>query len=401
MVAVTVLGGSAISLGFALAPLIGGATDPLDPRRFAVLGPRPTSLAAVLALVGTVSVPIAAVTALTVCAAIVWIRQGAAPIAAVAGGVLVVATCVLLARVCMALTALFLHERRSRELSGLFALAILVVVVPVGVFLASLDWHGVVPTQLTQAVKALAITPFGAATAFPGLLALGWPRATASLLVAVGTIAGLALIWVWLVRRALSTTERPASGREHGGLGWFAVAPGTPSGAVAARSLMYWLRDWRYLANLVIIPIAAGLTIVPLLIAGRSAHGRRPRAGAAHRALPRLASAQRHRLRLHRGVDAHRERGARRLRPGRPPRPDPAGGHSGARSRDSDRGLAARAVGDPARDGRRMRLPVPERARAVVDLVGGRAVSGDPPGREPLPAAAAHRARAARSRRPS
>ena len=31
---------------------------------------------------------------------------------------------------------------------------------------------------------------------------------------------------------------------------------------------MYWLRDWRYLANLVIIPIAAGLTTVPLLIAG-------------------------------------------------------------------------------------------------------------------------------------
>lgn len=268
MVAVTVLGGSAICLGFALAPLIGGATDPLDPRRFAVLGPRPTSLAAVLALVGTVSVPIAAVTALTVCAAIVWVRQGVAPLAAVTGGVLVVATCVLLARVCMALTALFLHERRSRELSGLFALAILVVMVPVGVFLASLDWHGVVPTQLTQAMKALAITPFGAATAFPGLLALGWPRATASLLVALATVAGLALIWVWLVHRALTTTERPVSGREHGGLGWFAVAPGTPSGAVAARSLMYWLRDWRYLANLVIIPIAAGLTTVPLLIAG-------------------------------------------------------------------------------------------------------------------------------------
>jgi ABC-2 type transport system permease protein len=46
------------------------------------------------------------------------------------------------------------------------------------------------------------------------------------------------------------------------------VAPGTPGGAVAARSLMYWLRDRRYLVNVLVIPIAAALTTVPLLIAG-------------------------------------------------------------------------------------------------------------------------------------
>ena len=56
--------------------------------------------------------------------------------------------------------------------------------------------------------------------------------------------------------------------RERGGLGWFAVAPGTPGGAVAARSLMYWLRDRRYIVNLLVIPVAAALTVVPLLIAG-------------------------------------------------------------------------------------------------------------------------------------
>ena len=268
MTAVTVLGGSAVTLGFALAPLIGGAADPLDPRRFRVFGLSAGRLAAVLGLVGFVSVPTLVLAAFCACAAVVWVAHGVPWVAAVLGALLQLVTCVVLARVAMALASLFLDERRSRELSGLFALTILVVVVPVGVFLASLEWGGVVPTQLTEAVETLALTPLGAAVAYPGLLALGSEDAGLSLAVAFGTIIVLAALWALLVRRILTTTERPAPSRERGGLGWFAVAPGTPGGAIAARSLIYWFTDRRYLANIVIIPIAAGLVIVPLLIAG-------------------------------------------------------------------------------------------------------------------------------------
>ena len=45
---VILFGGSALTLGFALAPLIAGASDPLDPRRFAVFGLRERSLAGIL-----------------------------------------------------------------------------------------------------------------------------------------------------------------------------------------------------------------------------------------------------------------------------------------------------------------------------------------------------------------
>lgn len=266
---VTVLGGSAMTLGFALAPLIVAATDPLDPRRFAVLGLRRGRLALILAVAGLISVPTFALTAVAVSTAAVWSARGVSWTVAAIGVVLGVATCVLLARVCMALTALFLRERRSRELSGLFALAMLVVVVPVGVFFASLEWRGRVPTQLEEAVTALALTPLGAAWAFPGQVARGGlDEAAPSLLVALASLIGLALIWMLLVRRMLSTTERPESVRERAGLGWFAVAPGTPGGAVAARSLIYWLRDRRYIVNIIVIPIAGVLTAVPLLIAG-------------------------------------------------------------------------------------------------------------------------------------
>ncbi|GAA5208000.1 hypothetical protein [Microbacterium kyungheense] len=264
---VTVLGGSAVTLGFALAPLIGALDDPLDPRRFAVFGLSRGRLAGVLVVAGLISVPILALLAVAVCAAIVWADHGVPVAIGIASVVLGVLTCSLLARVCGALASLFLRERRSRELSGVFVLVVLVVVVPVGVFLASLEWRGAVPQQLVQAVDALALTPFGAAWALPGAMATGrsvWP----AVLVAVATIAALGLLWLWAVRRLLTTTERPGTGRERAGLGWFGVAPGTPGGAIAARSLVYWFGDRRYVVNALVIPVAAAITTVPLLIAG-------------------------------------------------------------------------------------------------------------------------------------
>ncbi|WP_322411954.1 hypothetical protein [Microbacterium invictum] len=268
VLAVTVLGGAGLTLGFALAPVVAAVSDPLDPRRFAVLGLAPAPLAATLAVAGLVSVPIAALTTMAVAAGITWGELGAAWWAIALGVILAVVTCGLLARVGMAVTSLFLRERRSRELTGLFILAVLVVVVPVGVFLASLEWRGTVPSQLSEAIEILALTPLGAAWAFPGLVVTGAESAPLSFLVAILTVAALTGLWFGLVRMLLTTSERPLTGRERGGLGWFAVAPGTPGGAIAARSLLYWLTDRRYLVNVLVIPVAAVLTIVPLLVAG-------------------------------------------------------------------------------------------------------------------------------------
>jgi len=264
---VTVLGGSAVTAGFAIAPIVGGVADPLDPRRFALIGLPNGPLAAILAVAGLISVPIMALLAVAISSAIMWSQVGVPWGAGAASVVLGVVTCALLARTCMALTSLFLRERRSRELSGVFLLAVVVVVVPVGVFLASLEWGRRVPPQLVEAVEILGRTPLGAAWAFPGLIAQGGD-AGLSLFVAIATVIVLAGLWALLVHRLLTTTERPASVRERGGLAWFAVAPGTPGGAIAARSLFYWLRDPRYLVNIVIIPVTAAVTTIPLLIAG-------------------------------------------------------------------------------------------------------------------------------------
>jgi ABC-2 type transport system permease protein len=266
--AVTVLGGAAVTLGFALAPIIAAAEDPLDPRRLALLPAHHGRLAAVLVAAGLMSVPVLALLAVAICAGLAWSAHGAAPAVVVAGVALGILTCSLLARVCMALAALFLRERRSRELTGVFVLAVLVVVVPVGVFLSSLEWRGAVPRQLLEAVEALGATPLGAAWALPGVVTAGRDDVWTVALVATGTVVALALAWAWAVRRLMTTTERPTSGRDRVGIGWFAVAPGTPGGAIAARSLVYAFGDPRYVVNALIIPIAAAVTAVPLLVAG-------------------------------------------------------------------------------------------------------------------------------------
>ncbi|MBS1905730.1 MAG: hypothetical protein JST33_04000 [Actinobacteria bacterium] len=266
---VIVLGSSAVVLGFFVAPILAGATDQLDPRRFIVFGLDERRLPVVLALAAFVSVPSLALLAVQVAVVFVAISFGAPWVLAVLSGLLTLVTAVLAARAGMALSARLLPERRSRELTSLFALAVIVVAVPVCVFVASLGWAGAVPPVLHGVADALALTPLGASAALPFLAVDGQTGTTwISAIIALVTAAGVAAGWLALARRALSTTERPTAVRERPGLGWFALLPSTAFGAVAARSLVYWLRDRRYIMNFVIVPIAGVLTIVPLLVAG-------------------------------------------------------------------------------------------------------------------------------------
>lgn len=268
---VIVLGGTGLTLGFALAPLIAGAEDQLDPRRFAVLGLSPGRLTAAIAVAGFASVPTLALIAVAASTAVMWRSHGVSVAVAVVCAVLAVVICQMLARVCTAVSALVLRQRRSRELSGLFILVVVILVVPAVVFFASLEWQGRIPSQMVEAADLLALTPFAAAWGAPGAIATGG-SGVASIVIAVATTLGLILLWAALCHRLLTTTERPVPTRERGGLGWFAVAPGNATGAIAARSVLYWLRDRRYIVNAIIIPFAAVIAVVPPLIAGVPPH---------------------------------------------------------------------------------------------------------------------------------
>lgn len=264
---VTVTGGAAIALGSLFAPPLVG-DDQLDPRRFRSFGVTARPLAVSVLLAGLVSVPMLALLATAVGVIVLWIAHGAGAAASVAGPVLGVLIALLLTKLSGAATARLLRERRSRELTGLFVLLLLIVVVPVGLFFASLDWGRSVPSPLIAASRVLSLTPLGAPWALPGYAASGDPLGWASLAIAVVTLAALTAAWFAVVDRMLHAPERPLTARAHAGMSWFAVMPSTAGGAIAARSVLYWLHDRRYGVNVLIVPFAALLTTVPLLIAG-------------------------------------------------------------------------------------------------------------------------------------
>ncbi|REJ04346.1 hypothetical protein DY023_15720 [Microbacterium bovistercoris] len=266
---VIVLGGAAVFLAFLLGPVLVGTSDQLDPRKFAVFGVDERRMPWMLALASVISIPSAALIAVGVCVMIVGIGFGAPWPVAVLSTLLGVAVAIVAARIGMAVSALLLPERRSRELTALFALALIVIAFPVAVFFASMAWDGAVPQAVATATSIIGVTPLGAAQGFlfsvaDGDIAAAWLSA----IVGVLTAAGAAVLWEWLVRRLLTTVERPVAARERSGLGWFAVLPSNAFGAVAARSLVYWLRDRRYIVNVIVVPIAGILTVLPLVVAG-------------------------------------------------------------------------------------------------------------------------------------
>ncbi|MFT4210356.1 MAG: hypothetical protein QM626_00660 [Microbacterium sp.] len=263
---VTVVGGSALTLGAVVAPSIMGDADQLDPRRFAPFGATARPLAGATLAASLLGVPMLAMLVTAAGVAVLWLRQGAG-VAAVVGPLLGLVTILLLARLAGTLSAWLLRERRSRELSGLFLLVVLVVVVPVGVFFASLDWGRSVPSALLVAVQVLSFTPLGAAWSLPGYAQSGDPTGWVAFAVAVVGVAALTVAWYTLVARVLHAAGRPAAARPRG-MSWFAVMPSTPGGAIAARSLIYWTHDPRYRVNVAIVPVAGLAIVPPLLIAG-------------------------------------------------------------------------------------------------------------------------------------
>lgn len=267
--AVLVLGSAATLLAFLVAPMLTGAVDQLDPRRFAPFGVDEKTMPWILALASLVSVPSAALIAVAVCVAVVAIGAGIPAIVAIVVCLLAAFFTALAARIGMALSATLLPERRSRELTVLFTIPVIVVAFPVAAYFASMKWDGRVPQAVQSATDVIAATPLAAPYGL--LFAIGSGDVGAAWLSGVVMVlTGLALLalWVFLVRNMLTNTERPVTARERSGLGWFGLLPANAFGGVAARSLVYWLRDRRYIVNVLVVPIAGVLTVFPLLVAG-------------------------------------------------------------------------------------------------------------------------------------
>lgn len=266
---VVISAGALVILGFLLVPLAFGVDDTLDPRAFSLFGIPTTRLAVNLAITALVGVPSIVVAIIAVAQVATWARSPLSALLAVIGALVIIVTCTLSARVSTSIAALLLATRRAREVSALVALLAVVLLSPLIVVLLSLNWAKNGLAILSSIARVASWTPLGAAWAAPAAAASGnFGEAIAKALISIAFAALLAVVWRALVAKMLVTPQRISRERDYSGLGWFDRLPDTATGAVAARSITYWLRDARYHTSLLAIPVAPLIFVVVLSVAG-------------------------------------------------------------------------------------------------------------------------------------
>jgi len=263
----TIVLGSAVLVVFTVLPLVLGIDDTLDPRKFALFGIPNTRLALSLAAASFISVPTIVVAIMAVAQISTWSRGTAPALLAALGAVVIVVTCVLSARISTSVAAFLLATRRARDTTGILGLLALVSLSPVIVALVSVDWARDGLDVLGRIAAVLGWTPLGAAWAIPADAAAGdFGAAGLKTLIAVGWVVVLAAVWRLLVARMLVTPQRQPAAKKYSGLGWFGVFPANRTGAVAARSVTYWIRDSRYGTSLIVIPFIPIFMVIALVI---------------------------------------------------------------------------------------------------------------------------------------
>lgn len=253
---VLVLAGSVLFLGWLIIPVVSAGLDmTLDPARFTTYAIPMKSMLAGLALSGFIGVPGVITLLASVGTAAAWWRHPWAAVAALMCGALAALTCIVASRAVTAASTTLASSRRFKDLSGIVVLIPLMLLGPImaGVTSGITNFSEYLP----QLANTVSWTPLGAIWAVPAEIAAGaWGAAALKFLIALATLAALAWIWKVCLAKALVTPAYSGGQRRSSGkLGFFAMFPQTPTGAVAARCLTYWFRDPRYSAGLIIAPL--------------------------------------------------------------------------------------------------------------------------------------------------
>lgn len=257
---VVVLAGSAVILGWTVIPVLtAGIDQTVDPARLAPFPVSVSTLVPALTVSGVLGIP-GVVTLLASLGTVgTWIRSPLAALAAVVCAVIGTVTAVVGSRMLVAVASRVGSGRRAREARFVLVFIPLVLLGPIILGVANLLRE--VADVLPGIARVLSFTPLGAIWAVPGDVAAGrFGQAALSFAIGVATLAVMLLVWRWALARALERPAQAAAARaDRRGSGLFGVLPGTPWGAVAARSLTYWIRDPRYAQSLISVPLIPAL----------------------------------------------------------------------------------------------------------------------------------------------
>jgi ABC-2 type transport system permease protein len=252
---VVVLAGALLVVGWWLLPLVAfGVDSTLDPERFRLFPVRRRSLLTGLALAGLVGVPGLATAVLGAGSALAWTWSPAAVPAALAGAALGVALCVVGSRAVTTLLAPLVSGRRFREVAAVLAIVPLMLAGPI--VLGVTAGLSSVADVLPRVAVVAGWTPVGAPWALAADVADGaWLAAAGKVVICLATLALLVAVWDRGLSAALVRPEGGGRVARGHGLGFFGRVPATPTGAVVARCLTYWLRDSRYAAAVAVVPV--------------------------------------------------------------------------------------------------------------------------------------------------
>ena len=254
---VLTLAGAAAVLGWIVIPVfLTGVDMTLDPVNFATFGIRSRTLVLGLALAGLVTLAGAATLIAHLLAALAWRDALPALLLAVLTGAAGALFCICISYAVTGLLAAVTGQRRIREIVSLIAFVPLMLS---GVILSGIvDSVEAAADRLPGIAAALAWTPLGSFTAAPWAAAEGrYGQAAAQALLCLVWLAGAVWLWQLAVTRSYTRARGtgPAQRTTRTGLGLLGTMPATPAGAIAARSIIYWLKDPRYSASLVAIPL--------------------------------------------------------------------------------------------------------------------------------------------------
>lgn len=253
-----VVAGAIVTLGWVVGPIfVAGVDTTLDPAKLAPFPMTTRRMMAAITAAGATGIPGIACAAGAVLTFLVWWRWPVAAGAAVVAVPLGFAIWIVASYTVATLAGGLGGNRRTREALALVAFGVLVFASPILVgVLSLLEAAADQGAQLVAIVEAVSWTPIAAAWAVPGDLAAGSPvTALLKLLIAAATLALLWLLWNRsLAASVVSSPTRSSARRAAGG-----------AGATWARSTTTWLRDLRYVRQLLFVPF---LPVVVLLYTG-------------------------------------------------------------------------------------------------------------------------------------
>lgn len=258
------LAGAAAMLLWIVIPLfVSGGDAQMDPRRFVTYAVPRRSLITGLILSAMISVGSVITLLWLIGQVFLWRGHPGALAASLVSLPLLLITYSMVAQAITTAMSAWFGGRRSRDVVALLSVATAVGAAPIVMSITSAFES--LGDALPRVAWVLSYTPLAAGPALPAAVAEGdlvGAAVRAAVLLATACLA-LAVIRAGMV----TITEHPASAprtraARRGAIGLFSRVPAAPWGAVAARCLTYWLKDPRYGASLVIVPVLAVVGVV-------------------------------------------------------------------------------------------------------------------------------------------